>query len=474
MARSWFFPGRVTEASAEVLVNTGAASGFGTDPIDGDRGFVRLGQGRYEVPSWTIDRARRYSIAAYRSNPMARAIVDTYTAFVVGDSGVGYQCSNPEVRAVVDAWWTDPRNRIGEIQEQLFRDHFLLGETVVEHLVGDMTGVVRHSIIDPARVASVELRNGNPLWPGWLHFAGGDDIAPLEIVSVDDYTGLRTGRVSFFASNRALVTDRRGVPFLASIQDQLDAYDQVINNLVDRTALARYLVWDVTVDGEQDEIDEWIANRGGNQIPASGTVEVHNTSVTWKPQTVQTGAYEDIAMLGGVLTNVAAGAGLSKPWLADAEGANRATSQTMAEPVRRRVGSVQNVWLSYWTEVGRFVIDRAVAARRIPAMVDATDPASGLTTKVPASSTFRMTGPAIAAADTQVTATMLMNLGTALDNLVTSNVLSRDAAELAAAKAWEQFVGQPFRADLAVSPNDSVDTVATKVEEARRGIRRVS
>ena len=249
MARSWFFPGRVTEASPEVLVNSGAASGFGTDPIDGDRGFVRLGQGRYDLPSWTIDRARRYSIAAYRSNPMARAIVDTYTAFVVGDSGVGYQCSNPEVRAVVDAWWTDPRNRIGEIQEQLFRDHFLLGETVVEHLVGDMTGVVRHSIIDPARVASVELRNGNPLWPGWLHFAGGDDIAPLEIVSVDDYTGLRTGRVSFFASNRALVTDRRGVPFLASIQDQLDAYDQVINNLVDRTALARYLVWDVTVDG---------------------------------------------------------------------------------------------------------------------------------------------------------------------------------------------------------------------------------
>ena len=74
----------------------------GRDPIDGDAGYKLAGsRGNREVPYWTRERARDYSVTAYRSNPMARAVIDTYVAFCVGDSGVTYQCSNPDVRAVV-------------------------------------------------------------------------------------------------------------------------------------------------------------------------------------------------------------------------------------------------------------------------------------------------------------------------------------------------------------------------------------
>lgn len=35
----------------------------------------------------------------------------------------------------------------------------------------------------------------------------------------------------------------------------------------------------------------------------------------------------------------------------------------IAEPVRRPVSKVQDIWLRQWTELVRFAVDRAVAAR---------------------------------------------------------------------------------------------------------------
>jgi hypothetical protein len=458
--RNLFIPRaiRAREATPDQLVATGAYGAYGVDPVDGDRGYTQLGQSPRDVPVWTLRKARAFSLAAYRSNPLARAIVDTYVAFCVGDSGVGIEVDSDLVRPIIDDWWGDPRNRIGAIQERLFRSHMLMGETVIEHLVGSLTGVVRHSVIDPERVTNVTLRDGNPLWLAQVTV---DQSTHLDVVEVDDLTGLRVGNVSFFAGWQALITDRRGTPFLLAALDSLDNYDTVASNLIDRTALARYLVWDVEVEGSQTDVDEFVAARKGTHVPRSGTIEVHNQAVKWKPQTVDVGSFEDTNTLTSIMTQLSAGAGLSKHWLSDPEGANRATSMTMAEPVRRRVGSVQNEWLSNMTDVARFVVDRAVAARRIPAYVDATD-SSGQRRQVAAAQTVRVTGPAIAAADAQITATVLMNLGTALEGLVQSGALSKAAAQIAAQKAWEQFVGTPFRADLM----SDVDAAATDIQSA--------
>jgi hypothetical protein len=74
----------------------------------------------------------------------------------------------------------------------------------------------------------------------------------LSVVEVNDFTGLREGKAMFWASFKTLDTDVRGYSFLGPILDQLDSYDTVLSNLVDRTALARYMVWDVTVQGGQE------------------------------------------------------------------------------------------------------------------------------------------------------------------------------------------------------------------------------
>jgi hypothetical protein len=472
--RPWLVPPRrTTEAvTPEQLVATGALGGsWGVDPIDGDRGYRPAGTiGGREIPWWTAEKARAYAVNAYRANPMAKAIIDTFTAFCVGDSGVSYQVTNPEVRAVVDQFWQDPKNQLADRQELMLRSHLLRGESLLEMLVGQMSGVVRMSPIETGRIDDVQLRGGNAWWPIGVTLdvmAGGDGGRQLSVVEVNDFTGLREGKAMFWTSFKALDTDIRGFSFLGPILDQLDSYDTVLSNLIDRTALARYMVHDVTLKGaDQSEIDAWVAARGGLHVPPSGSVEVHNDAVEWKPYTVQSGAEEDSVAARSVLTQVAAGAGLAKTWLAEPDDANRATSLTMAEPVRRRVGGVQNMWVGYMAELTRFQVDRAVAAKRLAATVSATDPRTGQTYQIPAAQAVTVTGPEIAAAYAQLTASVLLNLSTALENMVMSGVLSPEAAKVAARKAWEGYMGVPYTAELD-SAEANPDDVATAIDDAQ-------
>jgi len=473
--RALFAPRRVVEATPQQVVASGGGIGlYGVDPIDGDTGYRRAGGNfRREVPPWTREKARDYAVTSYRMNPMCTAVLDTFTSFCVGDSGVSPTVTDKKVREVVDEFWNDPKNRLGAIQDILLRSQMLLGETVLELMQGESSGVVRFCPIEPAAIISVQTDRGNPLWlksitlPPSRTSEGENEV--LALMQVNDETGLREGQAAFWAPWRAVVTDIRGVPFINSILDWLDNYDVVLSNLIDRTELARYAAYDVTVqdDGSGSAVAAYIAGRGGRTLPPSGSIEVHNQSVEWKPLQVTSGAEEDAKTASTVLTSVAGGSGLAKTWLADPEDANRATSQTMAEPVRRRVGAVQRVWLEQMTELCRFAVDRAVAAKRLPDTVTVKDPKTGEESEMPAAMTVTVTGPEVAAADAQFTAQVLLNLSTGLEKLRQIGALSDDAVAVAAEKAWEGFMGVPWKAELGKG-TAQVDDIATHVEDSAK------
>lgn len=468
----WLF-GRTIEATPQQRWASGAsASGGGMlDPIDASNGTrfsygyraVGGNKGSRDIPARTREQAQVDSIAGYRTNPMARAIVDTYVAFAVGDAGLTVQSTSDLVQPVVEQFWSDPRNCFVTGQEVMFRDWLIRGEMLQEMVVGPISGVTRRSPIDVGRVCEIRHRDGNVLWPEAVGVTVDPASDPMffDVIGLDDLSGLREGEVFWWPAFKTLETDTRGAPFLMPILDWLDSYDVVLSNLIDRTALMRYIAWDVTLKGADGPgIDDWVKARGGRQIPRSGTMEVHNDSVEMKPVTASTGAFEDVRTNQAILTNVAGGAGLSKTWLAEPEDANRATSLTMAEPVRRRIGSVQNQWLAQKTEMVRFAVDRAVVAGRIPAMVPVQQ-AGGVEIDVPAAMTVHVAGPQIAAADSQVMATVLVQLSQALTGMVAAGVLSSEAAQLAAQKAWSDYVGVPYRSELDVQGDgDAADPAA--------------
>lgn len=419
------------------------------------------------IPPWTLEKLRTYSVNAYRANPMAKAIVDTYTSFCVGDSGVSFQADNDQVHRYVEEFWQDPRNKVGEIQPLMFRDALINGEQLLELLTGTFTGVTRFCPVDVASISEITNLAGNPLWPDKVFFRRGGQDSFRRIAAVDDHTGLRTGQALWFAPWKTTLMDTRSQPFLSTVLDQLDSYDTVLSNLVDRTALARYLVWTVKILGDQANVDAWVKARGGLHAPPSGSIEAHNEAVEWKPQTAQTGAYEDTKAAASVLTEVAAGAGLSKVWLAEPEDANRATSQSMAEPVRRRIQGVQGVYLAHVTELVRYAVDQGVRARRLPRMVKARNPKSGEEYEIPAAMSVRVTGPEVAAADAQISAQTLLNLATGIASFIEHGVMTPEAAKVAARKAWEEYMGVPYVASLD-SPDVDRDDIATHVEATQK------
>lgn len=448
----------------------GLGSGW-VDPIDGDRGYRRAGGvfGR-DVPDPTREKSRDYAVTSYRVHPMATAVIDTIVAFAVGDSGVSPMCTDPKVKQIVDEFWNDPANRLGSIQEVFLRSQLLLGEQLLELMVGDASGVVRFVPLEPSIIKSVSYRHGNPMWPDKVKLPPNRDTdgndEELTVVRVNDETGLREGNAMLWMPWRALNTDRRGVPYIHSILDWLDNHDLVLSNLIDRTAVARYVAYDVTLKGAQADVDGYVRQRGGTHLPPSGSIEVHNESVEWKPMQVSTGAQEDMSTNGAVLTNVAAGSGLARTWLADPEDSNRATSQSMAEPVRRRVGAVQRVWLEQMTELVRFAVDRAVAAKRLPANVEIEDPRTGELHEIPASQSVMVRGPEIAAEDSAYAAQVMLNLSTGLEKLMQMELLPKEAGALAAKKAWEDFMGVPYPVGLKITSESNPADVAAAVDDA--------
>lgn len=462
---------RIGEATAQQRWATGAGVGA-VDPIDPGSdhiGYRLVGAGGpREVPERTREQARTDSVAAYRANPLGRAIIDTYVAFCVGDSGLTLNCSSDQVRPFAESFWTDPRNMLPNGQELMLRTWLLMGEQLQEMMAAQLTGVCRRSPIDTTRIVEVTLEAGNPLWPEkvWLRVPGLDPIS-RDVVAVRDVDGLRGGEVMFWPAFRTLETDTRGFPFLGPVLDWLDSYDNIMSNLIDRTALARYMVWDVTVEGDPEKTAGIRADIEKKGAPRSGSVNVHNDKVTWEAKSSEAGSYEDSNTVKTSMTSIAAGSGLSKVWLAEPEDANRATSLTMAEPVRRRIGSVQNQWLANVQEMVRFAVDQAVRARRIPEMVEISG-AGGVPVMVPAASTITITGPEIAAADAKVTAEVLFRVGLAVKELQAARVMSPAAAKELAKKAWEDYAGVPYRAELDTE-NADVNEIATAVDDADGG-----
>jgi hypothetical protein len=125
------------------------------------------------------------------------------------------------------------------------------------------------------------------------------------------------------------------------------------------------------------------------------------------------------------------------------------------------------VWLGYQTEMVRYAVDQAVAAGRIPALIDV--PGEGnVTHLMTAAETVKITGPQIAAADAKVTAEVLHRLSLGLEKFIQHGVLSKEAARVAGRKAWEEFMGIPYTPELDAEDADT-DDIATAVDDAGGG-----
>jgi hypothetical protein len=125
------------------------------------------------VPPWTQEKARINSVASYRSNPMAKAIIDTYTAFCVGDSGVSLQVTNPQV-AQSSTSSGRPAQQPGRLQELWLRDQLLMGESLHGDDGRAGPGATRFCPIDPSIIERGGAHQRQSAVAGSVHFPAAD------------------------------------------------------------------------------------------------------------------------------------------------------------------------------------------------------------------------------------------------------------------------------------------------------------
>lgn len=413
-----FFSGQDVAATVAASREQEALTG-GVDP---DEELYRaVGAGRRDLLGPLLTRAQELSVDTYRKNPIGNRIIKIYTTYMAGE-GFAVEAANPEVHETAQEFWTAERNDMDDNHRRFARDFLLFGEAP-HPVAADETGHTTVGYIDPYTIDHVETDPRNQLILRALILTSGaaGEADPLAIVKREedpfsDNAGLLTGETFLWLHDR-IGAATRGTPFLLPALDWLDAYDQVLWELLERTKAIRAFFWDVEVDGGQTEIDkakkEW-----GRTAPRSGSVRFRTPGISVDAVQPQIGAYEDVNTARYLLRHLATAAGLSPTWLGDPEDANRSTAEQMDKPVHRALLDVQAQWKKNMTDLTRFAVDRRVAAGMLDRVMERHDQFGRPTgDRQPAGDLVRVVTPALTDDDVTAAAASLMQVAQAFVQL---------------------------------------------------------
>ncbi len=274
---------------------------------------------------------------AYNANPLAFAIIEITTSFVLG-KGVTLAASDPMVQRVLMDFWNDPDNHMETRVYSLCTELSLYGEQFVRFYVNRINGRVKIRQIDPSIIDEIEtdpddietvLRfHKRPVGPNTVTV--GQPVAIHDAPSLEGEWFQAGTEVVQFCINK-VSNAKRGKSDLATLLPWLRRYKDW---LTDRVRINKYkgaFLWDVRLQGaDKKAIDRKKMEYG--YPPEPGSVIIHNESEIWsavKPEINANEAAEDGRALKLML---AVGAQLPEHFLSDGSNGTKATASEMGLP----------------------------------------------------------------------------------------------------------------------------------------------
>lgn len=394
----------VREATGDVVVD------------QDDLFYRRITDARRDLNPISHQRSQDISYHLWRSNPMARRIVEMMTDFVVGADGLSIEAAADPVQEVIDEFWQDPRTNWDLRNRDIVRDLSIYGEIAFRKFVNDASGRVRYGVVDSGRIADILPDPDDMLVDKTILLTDGKggSASPYDLIVYDDLTTPAdpkwVGDYFYFAVNRALGV-HRGIPDLFAIADYVDGYDQLLFNALERTGLINAFVWDVTLDGADDTaIQMWMQKHP--TAPPPGSVRVHNEKEHWMAPAPTLGT-QDVVEIGRAVKNMGlGGAGLPEAWFAEGDSANRATLDAQGDPTYRMLQSRQKYVRAMFERMISVLLQESVGGR-LPKSVD-TD--------------FRINLPELDPTDTSTISTALPQVTTALVAAIGEELIDRKNA----------------------------------------------
>ncbi|MEM7047834.1 MAG: hypothetical protein AAF442_09365 [Pseudomonadota bacterium] len=324
----------------------GGASGL----IEKDGGWTPVGglQSARDIPHFKLGQMQKVSEYLYRSNPLAKSLIDLPISFMLGE-GLTPRIAGEEPDKKLVEWlgefWNDPITNLPLNLPSMMREMALFGEQCWPVFVNEMNGQMRLGYVDPLKIQAVITDPDNAMTPIGVTVRTEDgnektyriilpiDESSLTLAAQKKRKEFEAGECFFF-KHGGITTASRGIPDLFPVAEWLITYNNALKSEVDRWDHLKDHLYDVTIKGgtakQVKERAKEIA-----KIKAQGGYHVHNDSETWQCLTPNLQAKDASDMARMIRNHILAAFALPEHWLGGGGDVNRATAAEMTSPVMR-------------------------------------------------------------------------------------------------------------------------------------------
>ncbi len=366
---------------------------------------------------------------AYNANPLAFAIIEITTSFVLG-KGVTIAARQPQVQEILMDFWQLPDNHMDSRIYDFCTELALYGEIFVRFFVNKYDGTVKIRLIDPSIIDQIEtdpddietqLRfHRRPIGPSPTQTMDAVANTLDQSVISGQNPGDPTMQGQWFKAGEEVVhfainkvsNAKRGKSDLATLLPWLRRYKDW---LTDRVRINKYkgaFLWDVTVRGGDKKLIATKMMEYANP-PEPGTVIFHNESEEWTAVEPKIDANEAKDDGRQIKLMVAVGALLPEHYLSDGSVATRATAAEMGLPTLLKFQRRQFVLRNVLRTILDRVLLEARKAGKLPSNIDTQ---------------YDVIFPAIDVADHQTLAMATQSLVSALTTAKTQDWISDETA----------------------------------------------
>jgi len=314
----------------------------------------------------------RQALEAWRTNPIARRVVELTSQYVVG-GGLTLRSPHPGVNAFLQRWWHHPLNqgpqRILEWCDELTRSgelYFLLSS--------DAEGLTYVRAVPALQVARLEtaendLAQETAAWlrPAETGFWRAERRVPIE--SAETAAALQPALLHF-AVNRP-VGAVHGESDLAPLLRWLARYTAWLEDRarLNRYRNAFYYVVHTRFNSETERRARQAALAA--HPPTPGSILVVDESETWETVSPRLESREAAADGLALKKMIAVGAGLPLHFLAEPEDSTRTTAEAAGGPAFRRLEQRQQFFLRLVETLARAALARWVAVHPLSRLPNA-------------------------------------------------------------------------------------------------------
>jgi len=264
---------------------------------------------------------------AYNANPLAFAVVEITTSFVLG-KGLTISAHDEQVQQTLMNFWSDPSNHMDDRIYALCTELSLYGEQFIRFFVNPYDGRVQIRQVDPSLIDQIEtdpedietpLRfHRRPIGPSATLPGSPPVIVPTDSENPDGVWYKAGSEVMQFTINK-VSNAKRGKSDLATLLPWLRRYKDW---LTDRVRINKYkgsFLWDVQLTGADRKTIERKKTEY-SYPPEPGSVIIHNEAETWSAVKPEINANEAAEDGRAIKLMVAVGCQLPEHFLSDGDG----------------------------------------------------------------------------------------------------------------------------------------------------------